>query len=134
MIILTNNASLELAPGQSLTFNTEILHTGCAECHRIGSGAITLRMWQAIYDIFFKANIGSTTAATAAQLSLFLNGSPMTETTMVSTTAAVVDVNTVACETGVRTCCCGPEALTIVNNGESTVVVEQPLLKIKRVA
>lgn len=33
-----------------------------------------------------------------------------------------------------RTCCCGPETLTIVNNGETTVVVEQPLLKIKRVA
>lgn len=134
MIILTNNASLELAPGQSLTFNTEILHTGCAECHRIGSGAITLRMQQAIYDIFFKANIGATTAATPAQLAMYLNGSPMTETTMVSTTAAVGDVNNVACETGVRTCCCGPETLTIVNNGESTVVVEQPLLKIKRVA
>lgn len=28
----------------------------------------------------------------------------------------------------------GPETLTIVNNGETTVVVEQPLLKIKRVA
>ena len=134
MIILTNNASLELAPGQSLTFNTEILHTGCAECHRIGSGAITLRMQQAIYDIFFKANIGATTAATPAQLAMYLNGSPMTETTMVSTTAAVGDVNNVACETGVRTCCCGPENLTIVNDGESTVVVEQPLLKIKRVA
>lgn len=134
MIILTNNASQELAPGQSLTFNTEILHTGCAECHRIGSGAVTLRMSQAIYDIFFKANIGSTTAATPAQLTMFLNGSPMTETAMVSTTTAVGDVNNVACETGVRTCCCGPETLTIVNNGETTVVVEQPLLKIKRVA
>ena len=134
MIILTNNASQELAPGQSLTFNTEILHTGCAECHRIGSGAVTLRMQQAIYEVFFKANIGSTTAATPAQFTIFLNGSPMTETTMVSTTNAVGDVNTVACETGVRTCCCGPETLTIVNNGETNIVVEQPLLKIKRVA
>lgn len=134
MLILTNDASLTLGPNQSVTFNLELLHTGCAECHRIGSGGVILRMQQAIYDIFFKANIGSTTAATAAQLTMFLNGSPMTETTMVSTTAAVGDLNTVACETGVRTCCCGPETLTIVNNGETTVVVEQPLLKIKRVA
>lgn len=133
MIILTNNASLELNPGQSLTFNTDILHSGCAECHRTGSGAVTLRMQQAIYDIFFKANIGAT-AAGDAQLTLFLNGSPMPETTMISDTAAAGDVNNVACETGVRTCCCGPETLTIVNNGETTVVVEQPLLKIKRVA
>ena len=140
MLILTNDASLTLGPNQSVTFNLEILHTGCAECHRINSGAVTLRMQKAIYDIFFKANIGSTTAGDAAQLTMLLNGSPMTETTMVSTTAAVGDVNSVACETGVRTCCCGPkmvpqpEMITIVNNGETTIVVEQPLLKIKRVA
>lgn len=134
MLILTNDTSLTLGPNQSVTFNLEILHTGCAECHRINSGAVSLRMLQAIYKVFFKANIGSTTAATPAQLTMFLNGSPMEETRMVSTTAAVGDVNTVACETGVRTCCCGPETLTIVNDGETTIVVEQPLLNIKRVA
>lgn len=53
---------------------------------------------------------------------------------MASMTAAVDDLNTVACETRVRTCSCGLEPLTIVNTGETTVVVEQPLLKIKRVA
>lgn len=134
MLILTNDTSLTLGPNQSVTFNLEILHTGCAECHRINSGAVSLRMLQAIYKVFFKANIGSTTAATPAQLTMFLNGAPMEETRMVSTTAAVGDVNSVACETGVRTCCCGPETLTIVNDGETTIVVEQPLLDIKRVA
>lgn len=135
MLILTNDTSLTLGPNQSVTFNLEILHTGCAECHRIGAGGVTLRMQQAIYDIFFKANIGATTAGETAQLTMFLNGSPMTETTMVSTTSAVGDVNNVACETGVRTCCCGPETLTIVNNGETTITVDPyPLLKIKRVA
>ena len=133
MIILTNNASLELAPGQSLTFNTDILHTGCAECHRSGSGAVMLRMQQAIYDVDFKANIGAT-APGVANLTIFLNGSPMPETVMISTTAAAGDVNNVACNTGIRTCCCGPETVTIVNNGETTVTVEEPLLKIKRVA
>lgn len=131
MIILSNNASLELAPGQSLTFNLEILHTGNAECHRTGSGAVTLRMIRAIYNVFFKANIGAT-APGVANLTMFLNGSPVTETTMLSTTDAAGDLNNVSCETGVRTCCCGPETLTIVNNGETTVTVDQPLLKIKR--
>lgn len=134
MLILTNDTSLTLGPNQSVTFNLEILHTGCAECHRINSGAVSLRMMQAIYELFFKANIGSTTAATPAQLAIFLNNSPMEETTMVSTTAAVGDVNNVSCKTAVRTCCCGPETITIVNNGDTTIVVEQPLLAIKRVA
>lgn len=133
MIILTNDGSPILAPGQSLTFNIEILHTGNAECHRIGSGAVTMRMLRAIYNVFFKANIGAT-APGQANLTMFLNGSPMVETTMLSTTAAAGDLNNVACETGIRTCCCGPETLTIVNNGETTITVEDPLLKIRRTA
>lgn len=133
MIILTNTASQELAPGQSLVFNLEILHTGCAECYRAGSGAISMRMQNAIYDINISANIGSTTAATTANLTAFLNGSPMTETTMLYTTTTVGDLNTVSRSTGVRTCC-GPETITFVNNGDTTIVVEQPLVKIRRVA
>lgn len=133
MIILTNNASQELAPGQSLTFDTEILHTGCAECHRVGSGAVTLRQQQAIYDVHFSANIGAT-APGVAQLAIFINGSPLPSTTMISTTAAAGDVNNVAKDTGIRTCCCGPETCTIVNTGDTTVVVENSTLFIKRVA
>lgn len=133
MIILTNNASQELAPGQSLTFDTEILHTGCAECHRVGSGAVTLRQQQAIYDVHFSANIGAT-APGVAQLAIFINGSPLPSTTMISTTSAAGDVNNVAKDTGIRTCCCGPETCTIVNTGDTTVVVENSTLFIKRVA
>ena len=133
MIILTNSASQEVAPGQSLIFDTEILKTGCAECHRIGSGAVTLRQQRAIYELAFSANIGAT-APGVAQLAIDINSSPLIETTMVSTTAAAGDVNNVAKNTAVRTCCCGPETCTITNTGETTVVVEQPSLFIKRVA
>ena len=133
MIVLTNDTSITLGPGQSATFNLVVLHTGCAECHRAGTGAVILRMQKAIYDAYFKANIGAT-APGVAQLAMFINGSPMPETTMVSTTAAAGDVNNVSCGTRIKTCCCGPETLTIVNTGETTVVVEQPLLKIGRVA
>lgn len=133
MIILTNTASQELAPGQSLTFDAEILHTGCAECHRAGSGAVTLRQQQAIYDIHFSANIGAT-APGVAQLAIVVNGSPLPETTMISTTAAAGNVNNVAKDTALRTCCCGPETCTIVNTGDTTVVVENSTLFIKRVA
>lgn len=133
MIILTDSVSQELAPGQSLIFDTEILHTGCAECHRIGSGAVTMRMQNAIYEIHFSANIGAT-APGVAQMAIDINGSPLVETTMISTTAAAGDVNNVAKDTAIKTCCCGPETCTIVNTGETTIVVENPTLFIKRVA
>ena len=133
MIILTNTASQELAPGQSLTFDTESLKTGCAECHRPGSGAVALQKRQAVYEIHFSANIGAT-APGVAQLAIDINSSPLTETTMVSTTNAAGDVNNVAKDTAVRTCCCGFEICTVVNTGETTIVVEQPTLFIKRIA
>lgn len=133
MIILTNTASQTLAPGQSLVFNTEVLHTGCAECHRIGTGTVTLRMERAIYEIHFSANIGATAEGTA-QLDIMLDNSPMIETTMISTTAAAGDLNNVAKDTAVQTCCCGPENIIITNTGETTINVTDPSLFIKRIA
>ena len=135
MIILTNSSSLTLGPGQSATFDTVLLHTGCAECFRPGSGTVILTAPNAIYDISAGGNIGSTTVGNA-NLTVFLNGSPMSETSMNSATAAVGDTNSVSRESGVRTCCCKnvSEAITLRNNGDTTIVLENPLLKIRRVA
>ena len=133
MIILTNQVSQELDPGQSLTFSMVVLRTGCAECYRQGSGAVILRKPNAIYGIDFTGNIGAT-APGVAELSIMINGSPLIETPMISTTAAAGDVNNVSKRTAVQTCCCGPETCTVVNTGETSIVVENPLLFIKRVA
>ena len=134
MIILSNTASQELAPGQSLTFNLKILHTGKCECFRENSGAVMFAQRNAIYEIDFGANIGADVAAGVAQLNVMLNGAPLTETTMLSTTTAVGDLNKVSCHTAVKTCCCGQETVTVVNTGETTVTVENPSLFIKRIA
>lgn len=135
MIILTNSTSLELGPGQSATFDTVLLHTGCAECHRPGSGAVALVARNAIYDIDAGGNIGATAPGTA-NLTVFLNGSPMPETSMNSATAAAGDLNSVNRSTGIRTCRCGnvSDVITLVNNGTTTVTLNNPLLKIRRVA
>lgn len=135
MIILTNSSSLTLGPGQSATFDTVLLHTGCAECFRTGSGTVMLTARNAIYNISAGGNIGATEVGNA-NLTVFLNSSPMTETSMNSATAAVGDTNNVSRETGVRTCCCGnvSDAITLTNNGETTIVLENPILMIKRVA
>lgn len=134
MIILTNTGSPELAPGQSLTFNLVVLHTGRGECFREGSGSVILGQRNAIYDVDFSANIGATVAAGIAQLSIVSNGSPLVETPMISTTTAVGDLNNVGKHTAVKTCCCGPESVTIANTGETTVIVENPSLFIRRLA
>lgn len=134
MIILTNTGSPELAPGQSLTFNLVVLHTGRGECYREGSGSVILGQRNAIYDVDFSANIGATVAAGVAQLAIVSNGSSLVETPMISTTTAVGDLNNVGKHTAVKTCCCGPESVTIVNTGETTVIVENPSLFIRRLA
>lgn len=137
MIILSNSGSLDLGPGQSVTFNIVILHTGCAEQHRPGTGAVTLRAPNAIYAVEFGANIGAS-APGVAQLGMLVNGDPLPEMTMISTTAAAGDLNTVSKKThlATRDCCPNmmpvPKTITIVNTGETNVIVENPLLDIKR--
>ena len=135
MIILSNTMEQTLAPGQALTFDTEVLHTGCAECHRNNSGAVTFRANGAIYECKFGANIGATEAG-VAQIALVVNGAPILETTMIHTTATAGDLNRVSCDTAVKTCCgIGGESVTVVNTGTTTVTIgANPCLFIKRVA
>lgn len=135
VIILSNTTAQTLAPGQAMTFDTKVLHTGCAECHRNNSGAVAFRANGAIYECKFTGNIGST-AAGDAQIALVVSGAPLPETTMISTIAAAGDVNNVSCDTAVKTCCgIGEESVTVVNTGTTTVNVgANPCLFIKRVA
>lgn len=135
MIVLSNTVAQTLAPGQAMTFDTEVLHTGCAECHRNNSGAVIFRANGAIYECKFGANIGSTEVGDA-QIALVVNGAPLLETTMIHTTATAGDLNRVSCDTAVKTCCgTGGESVTVVNTGTTTVNVgANPCLFIKRVA
>lgn len=136
MIVLSNSIAQTLAPGQSLTFDTIILHTGCGECHRPNSGLVNLRAQNGIYEVNFGANIGAESAAGEAQLNIMLDGSPLGETPMISTNTVAGDLNRVSSTTAVRTCCCGgADAITIANTGTTTITVgANPCLYVKRVA
>jgi len=134
MIILSNSIAQTIEPGQSATFDTTILKTGCSECFRNGSGSVIMKKHPAIYEIDFGGNIGGA-AAGQVQLAIAINGSPMTETTMIETVAADTDLNSVSRSTSVSTCGCGCETCTIVNNGTEAVTLgARPLLRIKRTA
>ena len=136
MIVLSNTIAQTLAPGQSLAFDTVIMHTGCAECYRKNSGSVILRAQNAIYECQFGANIGSDTAASDAQIALELDGSPLLETTMISVTTTAGDLNKVSCDTAVKTCGCGgANSITVVNTGTTTVNIgANACLFVKRVA
>lgn len=134
MIELSNTAAQTIAPGQSLTFDTVLLKTGCAEAHRSNSGIITLKADCAVYEIHFAANI-SATAAGAAQLAISLDGEPLNETTMINTIATAGDPDNAATATLVKTgCgCCGK--ISVTNTGTTSVIVSaNPALFVKRVA
>ena len=134
MIELSNTAAQTIAPGQSLTFDTVLLKTGCAEAHRSNSGIVTLKADCAVYEIHFAANI-SATAAGAAQLAISLDGEPLIETTMINTISTAGDPDNAATATLVKTgCgCCGK--ISVTNTGTTSVIVSaNSALFVKRVA
>lgn len=134
MIVLSNSVAQTISPGQSVTFDTIVMHTGNAECFRLNSGAVRLRFKNAIYEVYFGANIGAIAEGTA-QLAIALDGSPMLETTMISQTAAGGDLNSVGRETAVPTNCCCNGSITIINTGTDDVNIgANPNLYIRRVA
>jgi hypothetical protein len=136
MLVLSNSIDQTVLPGQSITFDTIVLNTGRAECHRPNSGVVNLTAKNAIYELIFNANIGSTTEAEQAQLAIAIDNSALLETTMISTTSAAGDLNNVSSGTLLKTCCCiGCESVTVINTGTTTVNIgSNPCLRIKRVA
>lgn len=122
MIVLSNTTEQTLAPGQSITFDEVILHSGCGECHRKNTSSVKLRA-NGVYIVAWSGNIGGPTAATPVQLSVSLGGSPLLETTMISVPAAVADRNNVSTQTRVKNCCGDYDRVTITNTGENSVIV-----------
>lgn len=127
MILLTNSAAQTVEPGAAVTFDTVIFQTGAGECHRRGSSGVSMRC-KGIYEAHFSANVSGTVPV---ELSIQAGGETLSETTMVSNSAAAQSVSTM---TAIRNCCDGYERITVVNTGAAAVTVENPKLYVKRVA
>lgn len=136
MIELSNTNAQVLAAGQSVIFDTVLLHTGCGECHRPNSGAVNLAQKKAIYEISFNANIGATTAGDDAQLAITLDGSPLPETTAKVVTTTAGDLQNISASTFVQTCCCNAaNTILLTNTGTTTINFDvSGRLSIKRIA
>lgn len=127
MILLTNTVEQTVAPGAAVTFDTVIFQTGGGECHRRGSGGVSMRS-KGIYEVHFSANVSGTVPV---ELTVEAGGEPLPETEMVSNVAAEQNV---AAMTAVRNCCQGYERVTVVNTGAADAVVSAPKLFVKRIA
>lgn len=121
MIVLSNSETQTLAPGQSIAFDLEVLHTGCAECHREGSSSIKLKN-QGIYELMFHANIGATAVGTAS-LQMEVGGEALPETSMIATVDTVGALYNVSAATLLKNCCGDYDRVTVTNVGTTSVVV-----------
>lgn len=125
MISVTNLTEQTLQVGQSITFDQVVIQSrSCAESFRDGSSAI--RTGIGAFRADFTGNIGGTTAAAPAQLSVSVDGAALLGSNMVSTPAAVGDFNNVSSGGNyfVNTPCVGGGAsVTVTNTGVNPVVV-----------
>lgn len=131
MIVLSNTAAQTLAPGQSMTFDEDVLHTGCGECWRKNTGVVKLRA-NGVYELNFSGNISGATASGPAQLGLAIGEARLPETTMQSSSTGF---NNVATATAVKNCCGDYDQITVKNTGTTTITVgPNAVLYIKRVS
>ena len=121
MILLSNNATQTIAPGESITFDLELLHTGCSECHRQGSSAVKLRK-QGIYELHFNGNIGATAVGTAA-LQMEAGGEAIADTSMIATVGTVGALYNVSATTLIKNCCGDYDRITVTNVGTTTITL-----------
>lgn len=134
MIVLSNSTAQTVAVGDTLTFDTEVLHTGCAECHRKGSSSIKMRAANGLYKVYFSGNIGGT-ADTASVLNIALSGESLAETKMESVPQATGTYNNVSTSTIIKNCCVDYDRITVVNTGTVSVTVDaNPVLYVERLA
>lgn len=135
MISLSNTTEQTVASGQSITFNTVLSKTGCAECHRENTGSVKLCAKNAIYQIEFTANVTGATASTPVQLTVQLGGDNLPETNMIYTPATADAVGNVSVSFPVRNNCCDYDRISVVNTGTTDITVSaNPLLFIHRIA
>lgn len=120
MVVLSNTTAQTLQPGQALTFDRLVTHSGCGECARSG-GPIGLRHC-GTYRVTFHGNVTGATAALPVELSISVGGAPLAETEMIYTPAAVDAVSNVGTETYVQTCSSGNN-ITVTNTGENPITV-----------
>lgn len=135
MIELTNSIEQTVNIDDRVLFDRVIVHSGCAERHRDGSGAVTLTK-PGKYKVTFSGNIAVPTGGTLDEVSLALtvDGDVLSGTVMRATPAAVTEFFNVATDRIVDVYCGTSVTIAVENYGEVAVLVDNPNLLVVRVA
>lgn len=132
MIELTNTVAQTIQPGQAVTFDKILHHSGCGECYRNATNFVRLKS-NGIYRVDFSGNISGTTAGVPVQLAIAVEGVARPETVMVSTPSAANAFNNVGTGTYVRDCCCDVNKVSVINTGTVPVLLSANMnLRIER--
>lgn len=138
---LTATAVQTVAPNSIVNFTATTASGSPSILHMNGSGLVTLRgltnQWRARFVINASANVALSAGATATEpinLSIALNGEPLTSTTMISTPGVVEEFNNVARSVTIdvaRGCCV---QISLENTGTTDIDIQNVILNVERVA
>lgn len=129
MIVLSNTTRQTVKPGESITFNHVVLHTGTGECHKAKSDFIRMKQSGGIYEISFSCNARVIDDG-VGQLYLSVNNDSMLETNMRVSNDQFTNVSS-------RTAIKNTEAdlLTVTNTGNTDIEIDMgPSFFVKRVS
>lgn len=124
MIELSNSTAQTIPVGGSVTFDKELLKSGCDTCYnKMAPTSVKLR-GKFIYRVEFHGNITSVAAGNTLQLAIAVGAnSPLVQTAMNATPAAAGTLVNVSAGTSIRNCCCDLDRVRIINTGTAPVVL-----------
>lgn len=122
MVQLSNSAAITLTPGQTATFDKISINSGNCTCYRNFSSAVKMSS-RGTYLIMFSGNISGAAAGTPVQLAFAIGGTPVPQSTMISTPAAANDVNNVSKQLYYPNCCDDFDRVAVINNGTVDVTI-----------
>lgn len=137
---LTANALQAVEANQNILFTDTAIAGSCSILHRSGSGLVTLRgitnQCRARFRVTFGGNVGLPTGGTLGPVSLAIavNGEPVATTTMISTPAALEELNNVFSSVflDVPAGCCSQ--ISVKNITSQSIDVQNANLIVERVA
>lgn len=122
MLAVTNAAEQIVEAGATVVFNQVTLKACCSESFQSLQNAIRLNR-NAIYIVDFEANITGATAATAVELSIAVNGTPIPASRVTTVPAAAGDLSSVSRRIPIYNACNETLSISVTNTGTTPVTI-----------